>query len=95
VFYNGNKASKNFVEAHIDVLFSVNDYRRNNEGGANKATTEYIDAFFDQLNWTNHKEASKELAGLNWATLLNKLDLNERWVYSGSESELKCNEKVY
>lgn len=95
MFYNGGKASENFVEAHIDILFSVNDYRRNNEGGADKATTTYIDAFFDQLNWDNHKEESKELAGLNWATLLNKLNLNERWVYSGSLTELPCKEKVY
>ena len=87
--------SSGFGGAQINVLFSVNEYTRASQGGADKDTVAIIDTFFDQLDWVEYKVDKKEVEKIEWGALMNKLNFNERWVYKGSETILTCRENVY
>jgi len=88
--YHKDDESIGFSQAQINVLFSVNDYTRESEGGASKATVALIDSLLDSLKWTDFKQAAPVPDQIPWGVLMSKLNFDERWVYSGSETQIPC-----
>ena len=72
-----------FQGAAVGVFFSVNDYNLK----LSKAEQLIIDTFFETLDWS---ENDPTVNLITFGDLMNMVDMNNRWIYKGSNTFPPC-----
>ena len=70
-------------------MFSVDDFNVK----LSKAEQLNIDTFFETLAWSKTDDPQVNL--ITFGDLMNMVDMNNRWIYSGSNTIPPCKQDVY
>jgi carbonic anhydrase len=82
--------------AAVGIMFSVNDYTAN----LTWAEQKIVDTFFDSLKWEDtsldsNNEHKVKVDMVNYGSLMEMVDSENRWIYKGSVTTPPCGRFVY
>lgn len=78
-----------FIAAAVGIMFSVSAYTAK----LTDAEKVIVDNFFDNLDWDDNAEDPIS-DRVSYGSLMNTVNFNKRWVYSGSVTTPPCATKV-
>ena len=90
ILFEKEGGSNKFFAAALGIMFSVNKHTANLAGDE----MDIINKFFDSLQW-DVIEGSPVVDKLAYGDLMNMVDFNNRWVYSGSTTTPPCTTEVF
>jgi hypothetical protein len=84
-------AGGDYIAAAMGIIFSVEDYTAD----LSWAEREIIDNFFESLQWTDNTADGPTVDMVTYGSLMELVDNNKRWIYSGSVTTPPCAKAVY
>jgi carbonic anhydrase len=86
-----HEVKNDFKYAAMGLMF---DTKRYDHDGLTKEMVDTIDKFFDSLRW-DITTGTPLVAQVPYGELMMLVDMNNRWVYSGSVTTPPCDTSVY
>ena len=80
-----------FIAAAMGIIFSVEEYTAN----LSWSEQALIDTFFDSLKWSDMTEAGPTVDLVTYGSLMQMVDMSNRYIYKGSVTTPPCATFVY